>query len=257
MKHDFNINKIPLALLVSKGKENSIHHNRPHHGLAFFLGGEKIYQFESGEIITVKQNDIIYLPKHSHYTITTVCQGDCYAINFDFDEKVEFSPFSFHTKNGNIYIDCFKKAQKSWNTKKDGFTLNCKAQLYAILYSMQNEYSLEYIPESRYQLIIPAVEYIHQHYSMELLRIEKLASMCSITPEYFRSIFKNYYGISPNAYINNLKITKAKELLDSQMYSVTEAANQAGYVDMSHFSREFKKYFGVPPKEHIKALQKI
>ena len=39
------------------------------------------------------------------------------------------------------------------------------------------------------------------------------------------------------------------------MYSVTEAANQAGYDEMSHFSREFKKATGVSPSEYKKSAQ--
>lgn len=72
--------------------------------------------------------------------------------------------------------------------------------------------------------------------------------MCGITPEYFRKIFKAYYGVSPLKYINALKITHAKELLDSGMYSVTEAALRSGYTDLSYFSREFKKETGNSPK---------
>ena len=47
---------------------------------------------------------------------------------------------------------------------------------------------------------------------------------------------------------NDLKISHAKELLASGMYSVTEAALQSGYADLSHFSREFKKTVGISPK---------
>ena len=50
-------------------------------------------------------------------------------------------------------------------------------------------------------------------------------------------------------YINDLKISHAKELLASGMYSVTEAALQSGYADLSHFSREFKKTVGISPKK--------
>ena len=74
--------------------------------------------------------------------------------------------------------------------------------------------------------------------------------MCSITPGYFRSIFKSFYGVSPKSYINGLKIARAKELLASGMYSVTEAAVMSGYTDMSHFSREFKKVVGITPKNY-------
>ena len=76
----------------------------------------------------------------------------------------------------------------------------------------------------------------------------RLSRMCGITPEYFRRIFAGVYGISPKRYIENLKLTRAKELLQSGMYSVTEAATLSGYTDMSHFSRCFKKYTGVAPK---------
>ena len=67
--------------------------------------------------------------------------------------------------------------------------------------------------------------------------------------------FKSFYGISPIEYINNLKIILAKELLESNMYSVTEAAIRAGYTEMSHFSREFKKATGVSPIEYKKSAQ--
>ena len=255
IKYDFKINKIQTALLVPKGTGDAVHRNRLSHGLAFNSEGEKIYSFKSGKHIIVKQNDIIYLPKHSYYTVSNVFPGDCYAINFDIDEEVNFPPLSFRTKNFNMFIDFFKKAQKSWEKKDEGFSLNCKAQLYNILYYLRKEYFSDYISSNKLALILPAVEYIHLNYSAELLRVEKLAAMCNITPEYFRSIFKSNYGVSPSHYINNLKITKAKELLDSQMYPITVAANLSGYVDISHFSREFKRHFGLSPREYQK--QKI
>ena len=75
--------------------------------------------------------------------------------------------------------------------------------------------------------------------------------MCGITPEYFRKLFCGFYGVSPIKYINALKLSRAEELLASQMYSVTEAAEMSGYTDMSHFSREFKKHTGMSPTEFI------
>jgi AraC-like DNA-binding protein len=76
--------------------------------------------------------------------------------------------------------------------------------------------------------------------------------MCGITPEYFRKIFKSFYGSSPLIYINNLKITRAKELFESGMYSVSEVAAHSGYSDISYFSREFKSATGLSPTEYAK-----
>lgn len=114
--------------------------------------------------------------------------------------------------------------------------------------AIQTAYSSEYIPNKKYALIKPAVEYIHRSYTKGLINITELSDMCGITPEYFRKIFKAYYGASPLKYINTLKIAHAKELLASGMYSVTEAAFQSGYTDMSYFSRAFKKETGEAPR---------
>lgn len=67
-----------------------------------------------------------------------------------------------------------------------------------------------------------------------------------------QGLFGSFFGVSPIKYINALKLARAEELLSSQMYSVTEAAQMSGYTDMSHFSREFKKHTGMSPTEVMK-----
>ncbi|MBQ8232699.1 MAG: helix-turn-helix domain-containing protein [Lachnospiraceae bacterium] len=58
-------------------------------------------------------------------------------------------------------------------------------------------------------------------------------------------------------YINNLKISRAKELLSSGMYTVTQAAEMSGYTDVSHFSREFKKATGAAPSMMMSSQPEI
>lgn len=248
MQYDFNISKILLACYVGKGMGMTVHKNRPSQGLAYHTSGVKIYKFENGNTITVRPNDIIYLPKHSSYEVSSELQGDCFAINFDISEERAFVPFSISVKNPSSVSEHFRKAENIWNKKSPGYILKCKAELYQIIYTMVKEYSSEYIPNKKYALIKPAVEYIHRSYTKGLINIAELSDMCGITPEYFRKIFKAYYGASPLKYINTLKIAHAKELLASGMYSVTEAAFQSGYTDMSYFSRAFKKETGESPR---------
>lgn len=248
---DFNIEKIVLACYVGKGMGMAVHRHRPSHGLALHTSGTKRYTFENGKILTVNQNDLIYLPKYSNYEVTCLQDGDCYAINFDISQDAVFAPFTCRIRNSASMLDFFKNAKAVWESRKDGYTLKCKADLYNIIYLMQQEYLQDYIPESKKRLILPALEYIHEHYAGEVLSVAHLAGLCSVSPEYFRAIFKSIYGVSPKNYITNLKIQRAKELLSSGMYSVTETAFLSGYTDLSHFSREFKKAAGISPKQFL------
>ena len=252
MNYDFNIEKIVVALYVTPRNSTKIHKNRPTHGLAVMIDGNVEYCFEDGKTFLVKANEIVYLPKNSNYTVTGIENNECYAINFDIDEEISFESFKFKPKNPIKYIDRFKTAEQVWKTKQQGMQMKCKAELYNILCDMQREYMAGYLPKSKQEIIEPAVLYIHEKYTSELLNIGMLSEMCGITPEYFRSIFKSFYCSSPLVYINNLKITHAKELLETGMFSVTEAGFRSGYNDMSHFSREFKKHTGVMPSEYLK-----
>lgn len=154
-----------------------------------------------------------------------------------------------HINNHTGMLECFRDAYKVWYVKRPAFTTKCKAELYNIIYALKNEYFSDYAGKDKRHLIEPAIEYIHEHYTSNRFSIDELSNMCGITPEYFRRIFNSIYGVSPVSYINTLKITRARELLETEMYSVREVCFLSGFNDESHFSREFKKATGVPPSK--------
>ncbi len=244
MKHNFIIDKIILACEVVGKSGTPIHKNRPSHGLVFFLSKHQ-YNFDDDTTLTVDKNEIIYLPKYSSYSVVSE-KGGCFAINFDFLGQKIFKPFVFKPKNLSI-LEYFKKAKRFWASKLPAYEIKCKAELYNILYNMQSEFSANYINKDKQKLISPAVEHIHLNYTSGVISVEHLAELCDVTPEYFRKIFKYFYGSSPLQYINKLKIERAKELLSSNLFSVSEVSELCGFIDASHFSRVFKKLTGVPP----------
>lgn len=250
MEYDFNIEKILLACYVGEGTGMKIHRNRSGHGLAFHTSGVKTYIFDDSTKITVRPNEIIYLPKHSNYEVYDEVAGDCYAINFDISEEKSFAPFRIKIKNIVSVLAHFKTSKSVWEYKSHGYIMKCKAELYQVIYNIQQEYFSEYLSNDNLEKIKPGIEYIHREYNKQHISIENLSAMCGITPEYFRKIFRTHFGTSPVKYINELKMSHAKELLASGMYSVTEAALQSGYTDMSYFSREFKKNMGYAPKNY-------
>ena len=63
-------------------------------------------------------------------------------------------------------------------------------------------------------------------------------------------LFKKKYGVNITSYINEVRLAQAKAYLAAG-YNIAEAAELVGYHDCSYFSRVFKKYCGVSPKQFI------
>ncbi len=251
MNYDFDVKKIAFVYHKDGGYGATTHTDRKNHGIAFWVDGKSEYEFSDGTKISPEDGEIIYLPKGSTYRVSTIVPGKCRAVNFELSTDVTFPPFSKKMKNPGAIAEIFQHMKSAWETKRDGYMAKCKSELFALIYTIQKEFNFEYLPKSKLKIIEKAVEYIHKNYSSHPLTISELSSMCEISPEYFRKIFKSLYGLSPITYINTLKISRAKELLESGDYTVTESAFLSGYRDISVFSREFKKATGFSPTEYI------
>lgn len=248
MNHNFTIGEITFACIVKAGTGTKVHKNRKSHGLAIFPGGERTFYFDNKKI-SVGENTIVYFPKGSNYTIKEKASFDCYAINFEMPDGARFEPFALKIKNVNTYLESFKQAQKMQTKKSAGYISKIKSELYNIIYNMQTEYN---IPYTKTTIIEPAIHYIHLNYYKENISIEQLASLCGISTVHFRNTFMKKFARSPIKYIGGLKMNRAKELLDSQFYTVSEVCFLSGYNNESYFCREFKKHFGISPGEYAK-----
>ncbi|MFH0822785.1 MAG: AraC family transcriptional regulator [Pseudomonadota bacterium] len=63
--------------------------------------------------------------------------------------------------------------------------------------------------------------------------------------------FRDLWGITIFGYVRKLRMEKARALLESGEYNVTEAAVECGYGCLGHFSAAFKKAFGVLPRLYL------
>ncbi len=93
-----------------------------------------------------------------------------------------------------------------------------------------------------------ALRYIYENITHKIT-VPQIAKKVNLTDTYLCKIFKTDVGKSIIDYINELKMKKAYELLDSKDYLIKEAAAAVGIDDQFYFNRLFKKYFGVTPKE--------
>lgn len=94
-----------------------------------------------------------------------------------------------------------------------------------------------------------AVGYIHAHLT-ENPTLESIAEYCGMSPSRFNAGFKEQVGITPHAYITNLKIDTARILLKNPENTVTDVAYQLNFSSGNHFSSVFKKYTGYTPTQY-------
>lgn len=83
---------------------------------------------------------------------------------------------------------------------------------------------------------------------------EEVASKINISYSWFRKLFKDYTGVSPAHYIQELKIQEAKQLLAGNTIKIKEISFYLGFEDITYFLKVFKKYTGYTPLEYKKTF---
>lgn len=96
------------------------------------------------------------------------------------------------------------------------------------------------------EMPLKSMSYIHRHFA-ENITMEKLSDMENMCLTAFRTVFKKHTGVSPNAYLIDLRIQNACRLLKDTSESVADIAAKVGYADPYYFSRIFSKKTGVSP----------
>ena len=90
------------------------------------------------------------------------------------------------------------------------------------------------------------IDYIHLNY-MEDIRLNDLAAINDVSPQYLCKQFKRYFNMRPFEYVTKRRLQVAKNLLMSGDYTVNEVAELIGYHDCSYFCKLFRKYESMSP----------
>ncbi|NGZ77830.1 response regulator transcription factor [Saccharibacillus alkalitolerans] len=92
------------------------------------------------------------------------------------------------------------------------------------------------------------IDFIRRNYS-ENLKLEVLAEMFGYNSGYLGKLFKNYTGEYFNAFVDKVRVDKAKELL-GQGLKVHQVAARVGYSNADYFHSKFRKYVGTSPSAY-------
>jgi AraC-like DNA-binding protein len=103
-------------------------------------------------------------------------------------------------------------------------------------------------------IIARAVERLRQDFD-QTLRIEDLARELGMSVSGLHHHFKAVTTMSPLQFQKQLRLQEARRLMLSEDLDAAGAAYRVGYRDASHFNREYKSLFGVPPMRDVQRLR--
>jgi AraC family transcriptional regulator len=88
------------------------------------------------------------------------------------------------------------------------------------------------------------------------LSVQFLASEVGLSPAHFARAFKETIGVAPHQYLLHFRLERSRRMLDSENANLADVAQRAGFADQSHFTRFFKREYGVTPGTVLKSRQR-
>ena len=166
-------------------------------------------------------------------------------------------------KNSDTKEHIINKAEKILGNRKEAekLTETVKAIDRSLIHSYINIMTLlaEYLtstnklftPDKRLPQLI--AEYINKNYSsrITLATLSQKFECCNAT---LTNSFKKEFNTSIMTYVCNLRLKKAKEMLEKSRKSVKEISTDCGFYDQNYFSKTFSKYYGCSPTDYRKNL---
>ncbi|MBN2711921.1 MAG: helix-turn-helix transcriptional regulator, partial [Planctomycetes bacterium] len=139
-----------------------------------------------------------------------------------------------------------------WSTKKEretavrGLLLTVFSELLSMVDSAK--------PETGKKIGHPKVnrckELVMSNLADSSLSVKQLAGWINCAPDYLSHLFSKETGLQLATYINQQRISFAKDLLGNPRLNITEVAWASGYADPGYFARIFKKLTGQTPMQY-------
>lgn len=228
-------------------------------GKAYFDYGDDGFELNAGEMV--------FLPASSSYVVRCSSEEPFvhYTANFTLDREksadqgaTAFSGILSgnlrHTtspENVRVYLPKFEALLSVWQNKKNGYRVMSKALVYELLYLYFTDAGRTHRNRDEYERLLPAKKLLDTEY-MNSQTTAELAELCEMSVTSFRRMFTKLFAMPPVEYRMNKRILRAKDLLLSGQYSVSEASREVGFTDPNYFTRVFRAHEGISPSEFIK-----
>ena len=247
------LNRLTITDIISiqtvqspRGREFHMQ-DRTSYGLSFCRSGKITYTMNGIKTISDPFHAVL-LPKHGTYSLYGDESGIFPLINFQCDNLDIDTILSFPLHNPEIYWRDY--------THLESLHLfpNTRLKAISVLYELLSRLTQHKTGHSA--VLFPAIKYLEANYTDASLNNCILAKHAGVSEVYFRRLFTEHYGTTPKQYICNIRIQRAKQMLNEGQRSVSEISEACGFSGIHHFCRSFKQRTGMTPLEYANhALQ--
>ena len=160
----------------------------------------------------------------------------------------ERNPVLFLTDDHFQPVENTLKALCDVPENKDAFALLGDGYLRILLHQLSgcNTLPIDKSTSMQNDYVNHAIRYIHRNYSGKL-EIKMVAAFLGLDRSYFSKLFKAETGMSPQAYLDAVRLNHAKDFLANTQMSISTVAYSTGFGDALYFSRKFKQNIGMSP----------
>ncbi len=225
----------------------------------YIVEGETTFHMKDGRNVIASKGDIVYLAIDVEYDSEWNTAYDAEYITFNCNmEDREGRELCFRkdldilVKDTELrFLPIFRSMNHLYCKDSVNETLQLKSMFYDFLSGLSKVLVRENLEkQENTSVIYPGILYLRENYTKNI-RMEDVARLCNVSEATFRRMFKEYCGISPVKYKNNLRMNHAKHLLESGLYTVSEVTEITNFTDISHFNKSFKQFWGCNPSDYI------
>ncbi|MEK4487392.1 AraC family transcriptional regulator [Psychrobacillus sp. FSL H8-0484] len=252
-------------------EKTSSHFKSPEPGILFLLEGGLSYQIGEDESRILKVGEYVFYPQgvNVRFEIGKMSSTLLFPLSISITEQFvhllqqhnRFSPTLLEDPNRVCIL------QESWTEEINGLLEKIlvhvsKNQPYFVhlsllevmAYIFPNEHMLSKITYVLDHYLLPdpirdAESYILQNYHQSI-RMKQLTEVTNVSESQLNRMYQRTFQLSPMERVTAIRMEQAAQLLRNPSQSVTNVALQVGYQSMSAFLQQFKKKYGVSPKEY-------
>jgi|GEM_PF-692880 len=232
--------------------------------LTLITSGKLIYRINE-EQLRLEKGDLLFIPngciREAFHEDEDYHQK--YWATFKMKEQAALTlpiltqplPQVIKTRQHDYMKQRFVQLIQQWMGKLPYYETICASIITDMLGRMNRELDAQHHPSPMLNLVGSIQDYVLAHYR-EDIRVDMLAKLMDRSPNYISSVYKRLTGISLTEYINQVKVSAARDLLFHQDVSIGQAAEYVGFCDQAYFNRVFKKMYGFPPSVLLKELRR-